>query len=401
MNNRQRQNQVKRTQGRGGKAGGRQRGKGRISLYLMVICALAVANMFFSLYLHTQIRDVKDLLNQLKRSEHLGQDPAMSSVSVTGNFQEWYGSNKDQQSVSQKIQGEASPSAGKAKSEGKEDGEGLNSGGIFGGGFGRDTQDYVNLCGLEDVQKPVKRTSWEALERLRELSKESELIKKICDNADAYSGRMLEALANNPEMADFVAGYPEAEKRAQGGFTDLEKEQEYPLFLQWDPRWGYAEYGDDGSIGLAGCGPTCLSMVLWYLLQDEQLTPDAIAEYSMENGYYVWGAGTAWALLEEFPAMYGVDVGHPGISERQMKKALDEGRILICSMSQGDFTTGGHFIVIYGYDNEGFQVNDSNCVARSRRSWSFEEIGEQIKQVWSYGQYRNDPDRTTEYGYDR
>ena len=32
-----------------------------------------------------------------------------------------------------------------------------------------------------------------------------------------------------------------------------------PLLLQWDLRWGYAPYGDD-MIGLAGCGPACLSM---------------------------------------------------------------------------------------------------------------------------------------------
>ncbi len=243
----------------------------------------------------------------------------------------------------------------------------------------------MELCGLEDVGRPVKRNDREVLQRLKELSRDNELIKEIYDNADAYSGRMLEALANNPEMADFAAGYPTARKVAQGGFTDSEKAQEFPLFLQWDPRWGYVEYGDDGSIGLAGCGPTCLSMVCWYLLEDETLTPDFIAQFSMENGYYVWGAGTAWALLEEFPAMYGVEVGQPGINERQMKAALDQGCVLICSMSPGDFTTGGHFIVIYGYDKDGFKVNDSNCVARSRRSWSFEEIGDQIKQVWSYG----------------
>ena len=63
----------------------------------------------------------------------------------------------------------------------------------------------------------------------------------------------------------------------------------------------------------------------------------------------------------------------------------DQGKMLICAMREGDFTAGGHFIVIYGYDKSGFYVNDSNCVARSRRQWTFAEIGKQIKCIWAYG----------------
>ena len=338
--------------------------------------------MAYSLQLQVQISDMTDMLGRLSQGKT--SDQTVSSASVSGSSQGWYGSAKDPQTVSGKVQ-DSSSSGGDGKSYGAENGQIPSTGGVSGKSPGKAGQDYVELCGLEDVGRPVKRNDREVLQRLKELSRDNGLIKEIYDNADAYSGRMLEALANNPEMADFAAGYPTARKVAQGGFTDSEKAQEFPLFLQWDPRWGYVEYGDDGSIGLAGCGPTCLSMVCWYLLEDETLTPDFIAQFSMENGYYVWGAGTAWALLEEFPAMYGVEVGQPGINERQMKAALDQGCVLICSMSPGDFTTGGHFIVIYGYDKDGFKVNDSNCVARSRRSWSFEEIGDQIKQVWSYG----------------
>ena len=388
MENRQRQYQGNReyqgNRNMARRAGGVQKGRGRSCPYSLILCILLAANIIFSLYLQIQVRNVKDMLNQLKQSGL--HDPSMSGAIVSGSLQDWYGSSKDLPAVSQKI---PDTSADFDSGDGSGDGQAIPSGSVLGkedtrGNQSRRELDYVELCGLEEVERPVKRTEREVLQRLRELARDSELIKEIYDNADDYSKRMLEALANNPEMADFIAGFPEAEKKAQGGFTDSEKDQEYPLFLQWDPRWGYVEYGDDGSIGLAGCGPTCLSMVFWYLLEDESLTPDFIAEYSMRNGYYVWGAGTAWALLEELPAMYGVDVWQPGISEERMKEALDQGCLLICSMSEGDFTVGGHFIVIYGYDRNGFKVNDSNCVARSRKRWSYEEIGDQIKQVWSY-----------------
>lgn len=255
-------------------------------------------------------------------------------------------------------------------------------------GSGNTAMDYVGFCGLDEVEKPVKRNEKEVLQKLSELSEENEIIRGIYEEAEAfpqkYPENMLEALANNPEMADFVERYPGAEKAAAGGLTEVEFSQEYPLFLQWDPRWGYAPYGDDSNIGLAGCGPTSLSMVLYYLTGDETLTPDAVADYSMENGFYMSGTGTAWALMEELPAKYGIRVSYPGIGESRMKEALDKGSMLICAMRPGDFTAAGHFIVIYGYDKTGFFVNDPNCVARSRKSWTFAELKNQIKNLWAF-----------------
>ena len=245
--------------------------------------------------------------------------------------------------------------------------------------------DYPSLCVLPKVDKPVRRSRGEALAKLEELAKDSQIIDNIYRNRSDYSDDMLEALANNPEMADFVAGYLKADaKQGKVELTEAEKTQNYPLFLQWDPRWGYEEYGDDSNIGLAGCGPTCISMAMYYLLGDETLTPDTIAAYGMKNGYYVAGTGTAWSLLSDVPGLHGLSVSEPEIAEKTMKRALDKGGILICSMRPGDFTAGGHFVVIYGYDDKGFLINDPNCVARSREHWSYEKIGKQIKHLWCY-----------------
>ena len=243
---------------------------------------------------------------------------------------------------------------------------------------------YAEQCGLEHVDKPLERTPRQVLKRLEELGGEDERIAAIWENSGAYPERLLEALANNPEMTDFVEGYLEAEHVATGGLTDSEMKEAYPLFLQWDPRWGYASYGDDSCIALSGCGPTCLSMVLYYLTGDESLTPDVIGDYSMQNGYYMSGTGTLWALLEDVAPLYGVKVSQPDASEWEMKAALDQGNVLICSMGPGDFTAGGHFIVIYDYDRNGFKVNDPNCVARSRQSWTYDQLSRQMKHLWVF-----------------
>ena len=246
-------------------------------------------------------------------------------------------------------------------------------------------RDYIDLCGLDYVDSPRQRTPEQVFERLDQLAQEDERIAEIMESYYNYPDKLLEALANNPEMTDFVMGYFDNDGRTYAVLTADEKKQDFPLFLQWDPRWGYGEYGDGSNIALAGCGPTCLSMALYYLTKDESLTPDVIAKYSMENGYYISGTGTAWALLQDVPAQHGLTVSQHKAEEQIMKEALDNGSVIICSMGPGDFTAAGHFIVIYGYDKKGFLVNDPNCVARSRQSWSFSELKGQIKNIWVLG----------------
>ena len=247
---------------------------------------------------------------------------------------------------------------------------------------------YIELYGLEEVDKPQRRTKEQVRLRLKELSAEYEQIAEIYKHISLYSEDVLEHLANNPEMAAFVLGTLESDGSVTGGFTEAELEAEYPLLLQFDPRWGYYEYGGK-EMGISGCGPTCLSMMLLALTDVETVTPDKIVTYSLGNEYYVAGVGTAWKLLDEFPALYNLTVEHPTLKEESLKAALDQGKVLICSVKQGVFTANGHFIMIYGYDETGFKVNDPMCVARSNRTWEFAEFGRQLKRVWAYGNPSN------------
>lgn len=248
-----------------------------------------------------------------------------------------------------------------------------------------DDEDYVNSIEIMDIEKPVQRTLAETIERLGELGKNNTVIAEIYKNSSLYPENLLTALANNPEMADFVAGYLQDDRSSTSGLTDSEKAQTFPLFLQWDPRWGYQSYGSESNIGVSGCGPTCMSMVLYYMTGNEKLTPDRIAAYALNNGYYVEGTGTSWSLMEDIPQICNLTVRNPEVSEMAFKAELDKGNIIICAMGAGDFTVAGHFIVLYGYDRDGFKINDPNCVARSGKIWTFDELKGQIRQVWSYG----------------
>ena len=156
-----------------------------------------------------------------------------------------------------------------------------------------------------DMEAPVQRTEKEVQERLEELAKKQKGFKEIVEHLEDYPEVYLAALANNPEMLDYVKGYPDNDGSVSSELTKSEKKADYPLFLQWDKRWGYASYGGS-SIGISGCGPTCLSMVVYGLTDNAMATPDKVARYSEEQGYYIEGTGTSWDLMTEGAASFGV-----------------------------------------------------------------------------------------------
>lgn len=244
---------------------------------------------------------------------------------------------------------------------------------------------YVEKCELDYVEPPVKRTREEAVEKIKELSRWFPALYFVYTNEEQYPLELLLSGAGNPEMTDFLYGYLTSDGSTNGNFTDEEQPEDFPLLLQWDIRWGYMPYGTNGTVGSSGCGPTCLSMAVFYLTGNRECTPDVIAQYSLDEGHYVEGVGTAWALLDNYPTEFGLTVTHPALSDENLKAHLDKGNILICSVRPGDFTSEGHFIVIYGYDENGYKINDPKCVYRSRLSWTYEQIQDDIKRVWSVG----------------
>ena len=244
---------------------------------------------------------------------------------------------------------------------------------------------YVDQIALDYVAQPVARTQEEAIAKIYELSSTYPDLARVYENADQYPIELLLSGANNPEMTDYLCGYLDSDGSITGGFTEEEQPEDYPLFLQFDPRWGYLSYGTRGTVGSSGCGPTCLSMAIFYLTGDRTCTPGTASLYSLDNGYYVEGVGTSWSLLTDYPAQFGLNSYQISRSEENLKAELDKGRILICSVRPGDFTSGGHFILIYGYDENGFKINDPKCVYRSRLSWTYQQIQDDIKATWTIG----------------
>ena len=158
---------------------------------------------------------------------------------------------------------------------------------------------------------------------------------------------------------------------------------EVPLLMQWDQRWGYYEYSNS-VIGVAGCGPTCLSMVAIYVNNDPYMTPIEIADFAMKNGYCVEGSGTEWTLMEEGARRLGLNVEELQLDENAIARELQAGNPIICNMGPGDFTDSGHYIVLTSWESGTVLVNDPNSYENYLKRWEFDEIKEQIKNLWVY-----------------
>ena len=67
-----------------------------------------------------------------------------------------------------------------------------------------------------------------------------------------------------------------------------------------------------------------------------------------------------------------------------IQEALEANIPIICIMGPGDFTDGGHFIVLSGWEDGKIRINDPNSTANSEKLWTYEEIKGQIRNMWEY-----------------
>ena len=202
-------------------------------------------------------------------------------------------------------------------------------------------------------------------------------------NSTQYPKQLKDLALKNEEALEFVYDYPaEHVKEHTIDLTEEVSMDSVPLFVQWDKRWGYEKYSGN-FFAASGCGPTTLSMVVVYLTHNREASPIAVAKYSKEAGYSVDGSGSSWTLISEGCRHYGVKAKTVALDESRMKAELDEGHPIVVNVGPGDFTDTGHFMVITGYDDEGFSINDPNSIEKSGKRWLFKNISSQIRAVWS------------------
>ena len=177
-------------------------------------------------------------------------------------------------------------------------------------------------------------------------------------------------------------------------------------YKQYDTKWGslsYAVDGESSTIKSAGCGPTALASVLAAIVSP-YIDPITCASWARMKCYKVYKSGTSYNYPAAQAAVYGVTVrrintsnvyGKPNnFVHEQMLMELQKGNWLITCMGKGNWTSSGHFIVVYGYENGYVYINDPASTKANRACNTWELFKSQVKYYWVV----EVPDKVKKYG---
>lgn len=156
-------------------------------------------------------------------------------------------------------------------------------------------------------------------------------------------------------------------------------------YLQSDSKWKTKPYRvvgkETSTIGSAGCGPTSAAMVI-ATLADPSVTPVETCKWSMANGFKAVNQGTYYTYFVPQLAKYGIKCTRLNSSNiyHQPNNAVHDialtslkaGDWLICCMGPGNWTKGGHFILVYAYEDGKVLINDpaSKAATRVKNTWN-------------------------------
>ncbi len=151
------------------------------------------------------------------------------------------------------------------------------------------------------------------------------------------------------------------------------------MYYQGDERWANFLYGGYDRMSSHGCGPTALA-ILVSSLSDTVLLPTEAAEFAANNGYYARGNGTVHALIPDGAEHYGLYVEFlPTITAETCRNVLAQDKLMVLLVGPGDFTRGGHFIIIHGYKDDGtVMVADPASSENSSKTWNVDDLVSQL-----------------------
>lgn len=156
------------------------------------------------------------------------------------------------------------------------------------------------------------------------------------------------------------------------GMEQPEVEYKKPVdYKQYDKKWASVMYSNHGdrkqTIKSSGCGPTAMADIVATMV-DSKVTPVTLAELSLQWGCRTYSDGTAWSFFKKVADYYGFGKYVKSTSLATLKSCLDTGGYAVASMGKGYWTTGGHFICVWKYDDKYVYANDPASSSRKKQN---------------------------------
>lgn len=198
---------------------------------------------------------------------------------------------------------------------------------------------------------------------------------------DVHAERVIQ-VSESTQMEE----YNNVENVKQNGKLDLVRTSPVPLFVQTDDEWKDLPYGTDGNqdMGENGCALAVLAMVGNY--HGFGSTPKTLLEWAQED-YYVDGAGTSWDIFADYAALHELNFLNLGNNMQGAIEELEQGHLVVVSVKKSQFTEVGHIMLLTGYENGQFSLNDPNDDETKLHNYKWIDasaIEEASVNYWSY-----------------
>lgn len=203
--------------------------------------------------------------------------------------------------------------------------------------------------GIEYTQDDVDKIS-EGVETVVSIIEENQSTKEI---PEAYieDEKTLEEQETESEAFELQGeiaynGSSELPSVSLGQYSGL------TYYSQIDPRWKNKLYTSTGNtsqtMGSSACGPTCSAMVVSSI--KGTILPTTMADLYVQYGFRSANNGTYWSAFRWTADVF--DIGYKEIYKlNDVCDLLGQNYMVISACGNGLFTTGGHFILIYGYED--------------------------------------------------
>lgn len=128
---------------------------------------------------------------------------------------------------------------------------------------------------------------------------------------------------------------------------------------QIDSRWRYYPYTSTGNssqtIGSSGCGVASAAMIIDSI--KGYIDIRTLADTFVANGYRSPNNGTYWSAYRAIADEFDIDYAETSYLDKAIE-LLQSDYYIIASCGNGLFTTGGHYIVIYGIEGNTLKIYD-------------------------------------------
>lgn len=164
-------------------------------------------------------------------------------------------------------------------------------------------------------------------------------------------------------------------------------------YLQTDPKWKNLPYrvsGESSTIGSAGCGPSCASMLISTITK-KIFTPKDACDWSLAHGYKALNQGTYYSYFKAQFKAYNINCdmlnwvntyGNPDHdNHKKIVEMLKEGYYIIALMNKGVWTSSGHYVVVWWADDK-IRINDPASTFDKRMNGDPKTFFSQVKYYW-------------------